>query len=324
MLLDAIKKVKPALARQDIVQEFKHFLIKDGYIYAQDGRLTAGAPIGQDLGHFLVPAQELERVSSAFEATGEEVEVKVTDKNLLLSTSSYKARIRIADPQVFQVKHEEPAEVFAVKEDFFKALSIVRPFISDNATQMWAMGAYINGSQMYATNNVCLIRVDITDFHFKGMLPLWAIDFILARWAQNLKHIAGDENSLWMQWDDGSWMRTQLIQGQFPEKGVQMLAELQEATFVLTPEWKRAYGAVSTFAKEELYVYADKIYGKHDTMEMDAEIESPVPPELEYSKWTTKFLNPIVAIAEAVDLQSYPQAAAFSGKQFRGVIVGRR
>lgn len=322
MLLDAIRKVKPALAHQDIVLEFKHFLIKDGYIYAQDGRLTAGAPIEQDLGHFLVPAAELEKVSLLFDQTKKTPKIKRTEQNLSITTDSHRVRIKTLDPQVFQVTDELPGEQFDVQPDFIQALRTVFPFISDNATQMWSMGAYIDGPRIYATNNVCLICATITDFHFKGMLPLWAIEFILAR-EQKLKRIGGDERCLRVEWEDGSWMRSQLIQGQFPEKGMEMLSTLQDAAFTLTPAWKQAYREAAMFSEGDVYIYKDKIHTKKDVMEFDSQADSPVPPEHEYSKWTTKFLTSVINASVAFDPQQYPKPCTFSGNGFRGLVVGK-
>lgn len=322
-MLASIKKVKPALASQNIVQEFTHFLVKDSFVYAQDGRITAAAPLSEDLGYFLVPAQELERTLLTFESAGaKKITIKATDKNLMLSTEKHKSRIKIADPALFKIRSETAGHKHTVTQAFKSALRIVHPFLSKNATQLWAMGAYIQGDKIYATNNVCLISADIEPFGFSGMLPLWAIDFILMR-NENLVSLQGDENSLRVEWEDGSWMRSQLIQGEFPEQGITMLNTLTDANNVLTDEWKRAFRECASFCEEEIVLYADKIIGKRDTVEFESLAVTPVTDEQQLSAWHPKFLSSVVDIAEKFDPQNYPRPCTFSGKGFRGIIVGR-
>ena len=323
-IMDALRKVKPALASSDVVIEFKHFLIKDGFIYAQDGRITAAAPIDFTVDkEFLIPANEFEKSVALFEGVGKDINVKVTDKTLLLSTDAHKARIKILDPSTFKIIEFEGDAGYAVKDDFLRALRICRPFISDNATQLWAAGIYIDGARMYATNNVSLISADISDFNFKGMLPIWTVDFILSR-KEKLTHISGTENALKVEWEDGSWLRSTLIAAQFPGAGLAMLDSLTAASFTIQPAWKRAYQECIIFSDEQIHLYADKMLAVKDTMEFETSEGSPVGENIEFTNWNPKFLTPVVSVATAIDFDQYPKPAIFSGPGFRGLISGRR
>ena len=323
-LAESLRKVKPALASTDVVLEFKHFLLKDGFIYAQDGRITAAAPIELATEkEFLIPANEFEKTVNLFDSVGKNIDIKITDKNLLLSTDVHKARLKILDPSLFKVIDIDIADRYEAPKDFITALRIVRPFISENATQLWAAGAYIDGNKIYATNNVVLICADIIDFNFKGMLPLWAVEFILSR-HEPLKYIKGNENALKVEWEDGSWMRSNLINAAFPQAGLDMLSQLTDAENILTPSWKQAYRQAAMFSENEIHLYSDKIYAMKDSIEFDVAAETPVGEELEKSTWNPKFLSSVVDIATAIDFGDYPKPATFSGKGFRGLVTGRR
>ncbi len=330
-MLAAVAKVKNAVASKAIVPALMWYVVYEGAIHAADGRLIASAPFPCEES-FAVHAGHFDAVLSRLHeaASEDKLQLKLTDGWVNLSAGKYRGRVQrmSADKARFI---GPTGTLIPVGENFVTKLKQMRPFISDNAAQQFAICLCLRGDRILATNNVALVVCDDTGLpeDLDAMLPCWAVDYILARQEQ-LTHIQYDDKSMSFHWDDSSWMRTPLLAIPFPNIDA-ILDSAEEPDFELTPEWKRAYRIAASMADNSVKIFADKIVGGTKPLEgsgiTDAEVEvdaeSPIPESKDYSAWNPEFLTPVIEGANFWKPDCFPKPAPFAGNEIYGVIMGR-
>lgn len=313
----ALDKVRKTLSRQNIVNAFTHYLLKGKRIYASDGRMMASAPFPSDI-EALVPGNELELL---VDRLGDKITMTLDGDVLKLSAGRQRGSIAILPPEEFGFPI--PPEAWNKPPvSFLSALRTVRPFISDNATKPWALCAALYDGYMVGTTNVCLVEVACAKLKGNGTLvPCWAIDYLLSR-TEPLVGMQAFEGALAWKWEDGSWMRTQLVQGDFPPAALKILADLTPPAWAISEEWRKAYVTMSGMTTDVMEVHAERLCGKTGGAVSEYDVESPVPAA-GVSRWTTKFLDPVLNIATHWQPDAWPNPAPFVGPGIRGVIMGR-
>lgn len=316
---EAVAKVRGALASKDIVQELTHYLVRGGFIYAQNGRMTACAPV-DDTRTYLVPGDDFER---ALNLAKGDVVIEMVETGIRVKSGRYRATIQTLDPDLAALP-DLPDEWRPVPELFIKALTIVRPFISDNATQPWALSVGIDKGALYATNNVSLVVVECDGLDdVDVLLPSWAADFLLERKEVPTEmHLSAA--CAFFRWPDGSWLRTVLSVGEFPPAAKTMLASSPEATWEITPELREAFKRAASLSETDIRISNDRITGGQGKTAFEEELTSNVPsPNSGPSAWHPKFLGIVFDAATHIDLSAWPRPATFSGPNVRGLIAGR-
>lgn len=319
---EAVDKVKRALSRQDIVSQLTHYSIKDGFIYAGDGRYVACAPIDCDQ-NFIVAGKEFERLVARLPSIDK---VVVTDKDVTLRSARAHGSIKTLPAEMDGVL-ATPGPVWNEPPPrLLDALETVRPFISDNAVHQFALCACLGRDSIVATTNVSLIKVDCPSLDGSGqLLPLWAIDHILSRKDNDLVGIQIYPEYASFKWDDDSWIRTQLINGEFPSVAVKLFEKYEDPEWEIPADWREAFEFLVDLAGDWIAIGANKMISEKDASKVEHEIPStPVPLSEDMSRWSTKFLEPVIKIATHWNLQKYPQPAEFKAQGVQGFIIGRR
>ena len=320
-----LKKIGKALARKDIVAEFTVYIIKNNKILATDGRLVACCPLGFECPDMLVPGDMFEKLINRLDSIDDIT--KMDGSRYTFKAGRSRGTIQVLQefdtpslPRPF-ADWSEPAP------DFVDALRRARPFISDNAIHPWAMSVCLGKDRMLATNNIVLAEVECVGAGGNGqLLPFWAVDFILGR-DEELDGIQIHPEHMSFRFDDGSWLRTQLLIGEFPAVVLKMLTpeNWKPGTHELTNDWKEAYAQVAGVAETSIEIYKDKIVGRSEKGYLEAEVdETPVPAGSEYSSWAVRYLTPVIEQADWWAPDSFPQPASFEADGIRGFVVGRR
>lgn len=314
-MLDAIKKVRGAVSSKDIIPELTYYLVKNGYVHASNGHITAACPCPDDR-EYVVPAAMFEKFLQA--AQQPKITIK-EDGSVQVSSKSFRAKIAPLDSSTLHYGAPE-GDPIVLGSDFYEGLRRLRPFVSDNATQVWATSIYVCNDHLYATNNVVLARTTISDTGFSGLLPLFAVDFILSRGEAPDTLLGVDHQNVSFKWPDGSWLRTQLLQGQFPDAAMGMLDSLSPASVPVTPEWFALYNQVAQFCEGQVCIGAERIYNEQGQYLIESDAATPVDQE---TKWNPKFLTDVLTAATHWEPNLWPKPAAFSGENLQGIIVGR-
>jgi hypothetical protein len=311
---NAIKKVREAVSSKSPLAYLMHYYVDGSKVYASDGRVTAAAPCPIE-GTFVVPAAELDAVMSKIEG---ELTFDLQPDKLVVKSGRFRSTIKTLDPAGFS--HLLPTVApKPLSSSVFDNLARLRAFISDSATHPWALCAYLHGGYAYGTNNVVVARVKC-DGEIEGLLPCWAIDFILHRETRPTQ-VGWDDSHMAFWWEDGSWMRSQLVAGQFPPQAVSLLDDGFDGMVPISKDWKAAYEKVAALSEFEIRMDATAIRGGRGAADALVEEATPQLGDLSIA-FNPAFLTPVLAEATMWDLSKHPRVP-FEGDNIRGIIMGR-
>jgi hypothetical protein len=208
-------------------------------------------------------------------------------------------------------------------ERFVEMLKAVEPYISDDASRPWAMGAMFDGPSLYATNNVIFVQY-WTGLNFKPGInvPGFAVREIIRTGLQPTL-LQSDENSLTIHYEDGRWIKTQLYDTAWPMDVVERIfAEAPDDSQPLPEGFVDAVESVTRFVEDK----SDPIYFINGTLSTkDHEgigVSFEVPGLIDGPCFAAPVLK-LIADADKVSLSSYPKPCLFYKNLMRGVAVGR-
>lgn len=317
---EAIEWVRDALSSKALVSVLQHFLIKDGFIHASDGRMTVAHPF-PSTETFCAFGPEMSRLVMRL-PENKTISISLGEDKVTLSCGKLRGTIKSANPEDWPLQ-ETGGTRLPMPKRMMPAFRQLRPFISDNAEKSWALCIHINNDTLYATNNIAVVAAPEIDLDgVNALVPHWAIDFILNR--PGITHWSHGDGYLAFYWDNGAWMRTQLIDDTFPPQAEKIINDAANATWPVSDEWREAFAEVTALADRYLICHADRIIGisKSKNMEVERDIETPCGEEP--SGWSIDHLKPVINCATHWQPDAYPNPAPFYGDGILGVIMGRR
>jgi hypothetical protein len=211
-------------------------------------------------------------------------------------------------------------ERMELSPDFMEGLKVLEPCVADDASRQWARGILFRGKSMFATNNVVLAEYWLgADFPLEMNLPLEAVKELI-RIGEAPSALLAEENAVTFLFSGDRWMRSQLYTTQWPD-----LAK------VLDKPSKQAPVPLTVGHLEELMPFADdggRVY-LLDNM-LATSLEEGLGARLEIAGlpeggiYNVEMLILALALADTIDLTSYPAPCHFAGKNLRGAIIGMR
>jgi hypothetical protein len=317
-VLQAVSKIRAALSARDVNNaHLNSYLFHENRIYATDTRITASVPYKHGLER-LVPGAELEallaRLPPDFKLTSD-------DDSISLRAGRLHGTIRTLPPEIahMALPGDEWSDPPATLVD---ALKRARPFVAENAAQPYSTCACLRTGCILATTNVALAEVECPGLQTDSdiLLPYWTVDFIIKA-AGALKKIILQAHYAAFMWDDGLWLRTQLIIGAFPDLVKTLLGEQHETPITISDDWRAAYRTVTELSENIITVQRDKIIGGKGHSRVEYEVD---PIEMvEPVHFRPDFLLPVITLATAWNPGAYPKPVPFVGPGIRGLIVGR-
>lgn len=322
-MLEQVRWLKEVLSTKDILAANTHYLVRNGFIHAKNGRMSAATPIRCDL-EFAVPGEAFEKTLSR--APGE-VSFTLADgpngvRQLTIRSGKFRATMGLLDVAHWHV--EEPSTAFrAIPDRLFPAFDALLPFISDNALHPWASSITLTGELAYATNNSTLACYPCPSPHPRSvMVPRWAVEFVvsrgkeLAEWTVNDNHVA-------FRWKSGAWMRSQLMEGSLPETAMTMLGNAQPPEYALSSAWKEAVSRVLGLADAPLVISETGVRVSGTGLVAEEELPTtPIPDDSEWSAWQPAVLQLVVDHATHFDPSNWPRPCSFSNGDLFGVAAG--
>lgn len=330
-MLEAFNWVKDAISTKGLQPLTLYYLIEGGMIYGTDGRMTVGHPFPSDLNFCAVAAPTLKLVERL-----PDPKITVKEDEVVFRSGRLSGAVKTVSPGQWQF-NREVGKGFIIPDRLLPSLEQLRPFISDNAAKAWALCVLADNNSLYATNNIAVAAALEIDLHGmrRALIPNWAIDFLMHRrdglieWSYQEDLTA--TNSMTFYWDNGAWMRTQLMDDQFPTSIDDVIGRAPYCDLEITPEWKAAYAYVAGLAESHVEFHAERIVGRdgplnESKMTATADVATPVPDnkELLYSAWDPRFLEPVMKVATHFDPRPYPAPCPFRGPDVIGVVMGRR
>lgn len=221
-----------------------------------------------------------ERIVAAYVASKDkEPTVKATDANLMVTAGRVKARIPLSDPAKYPRATPDPKS--APVDGITATLARLQPFIATDASKPWATSVCLKGEHAYATNNAILLRAPSPiELPFPVNVPHAVIDALKARPSEPT-HIGWAHNALTFYYADGVWVRTILIQGDWPTHVVdQYLSQIGSDWDTPHPDLGLMLGTAAKMSESKLPVVqftGDALKLTDDAFEADE--LAPLPAE---------------------------------------------
>lgn len=318
-MLEAIRKVRAALAAKDVVPQFAHLLVKDGFVLASNGLAVAAAPWPGPAGQeFLVRGAEFENVMARMSG---DVKITVDDGDLKMTSGRFRGAVRSLDPSI-AVYPKPDGKMCKCPDDFVVALRTLRGLMDTTDARAFIGSMRLDGSTATTASGHTFAKMPCTA-PLSGLLPADAIDYIIKR-KEKLTHVAQGEGSMAFRWDDKSWYSTRLIDAEFPGVIDKLLEDGTPSTWVITDEWRAAFERVAGLSETAIKIYADRITGGGMFSDVEDAAVSPVPDGEESTAWNPKYLGAVLEVAETIDFTTWPNPITWSGNGAHGVTMGRR
>lgn len=320
-----IEWLDDALAAKDVVMAMTHYRVKDNFLTATNGRISAGHPC-KVAGEFLVPGAEMKDIMKRLP---DEPKVKLEDNKVILRSGRFHGSIQTLPMDQWTYPELEKTKWKPLPSWFIAAIRQLRPFVSDNAVHRWSLGIAIDDGWCYASNNIALAGCRVGGVEqVKVLLPAWAADFVLER-AEGISHWVVAPNYIAFKWDNGAWMRTVVIDDKFPERAAEMIRKVPESlSQEIYPEYREAVCRISELSEDYVSIYKDKVQGRTQKSLVSEELRSEVPEGRDASHWGARFLAPVMAAASHWQPSLYPAPVPFLNSKkepnkLKGFIAGR-
>lgn len=204
-------------------------------------------------------------------------------------------------------------------KDLVADLRQLLPFTSQNATQPWALGVQLFGNKAVATNNIAIVTVPTAETP-SVLFPIWCLEFLQQQeaspksWEVMPDHVA-------FLWDNGAWVRTQLIDAVFPPVEAMLKDKWSEPRCAMKPAWIEALAYVVDLADIEIRLTPTRMYAVNGVLTSEVKIKSPIKQE---QAWHGRTLLNALQISSHWAPAMYPEPCPFKGSNgLRGLIVGR-
>lgn len=314
-MLKELKFVMGAVAKKDFVPAMTHFKIENGFVRSFNGAMALCSPIAFDI-NCVPKADELVR---AIANCGDTTLLSMTEAGKLrVQSGAFKAFVSTVDGDT---PHPEPAGEFVQfdGQSLLAAVKAVFPFIGDDASRPWSNGMLLRGKSAYATNNVCLVEYWIgTQVPVEVNIPRAAIQEML-RIDEPPTHAQMDANSITFHYSDGRWIRTQLLETEWPD--LSPVLDVQCSPSSIDPGLFDALDTIAGFADDLNRVYlSEGLVRTHQEDELGASYE--VPGWLADGIYKIKYLQLLRDVAQTADFTRAPDPIIFYGKNIRGAIAG--
>lgn len=314
-MLKELKFVQGAVAKKDFVPAMTHFKIQDGRVRSFNGSLALCSPIPFDIDCTPKADALVRAISNCNETTT--MHMTPTGK-LSIKSGRFHVLVETVNDES---SHVEPAGEVVQFDGavLLQALKTIYDFIGDDASRPWCNGVLLKGMSAFATNNSSLIEYWIgTEAPVTVNIPRAAVKEMI-RINEAPTHAQMDENSVTFHYEDGRWIRTQLLGTEWPD-----LSKILDKPAQMTPIDERLFEGLDMllgFSDDVTRAHiSEGLIRTHKDDNIGATYEvTGLGIEGVYSIRLLKLLK---GVATHADFSNYPQPALFFGDRLRGALVG--
>ena len=327
-LLDALKFVQGSVARKELQEGLTHFRIVDGTVRGFNGVISLCSPIPLQIDC----TPKAEPMLKAIAACDEAVQMTML-ANGKLSIKSGGFRVSVETLQKPTAHVEPEGSVHEIDGQLFlSGLSRVLPFVSDDASRPWSCGVLVKAGSMFATNNASLVQYWFgAVFPVDCVVPRMAIKELL-RIKKAPVRIQCDEKSMTFHYEDGCWLRTQLLDLKWPN--IESIIERTEKgadVYTLDTELFNCLEKIKPFAERDGRVYIESATARTHYNEADG-ASAMFRESKTVGVYNIDLLLQLKGMATDWDASRYnveddrglATPIIFYGENLRGVIVGFR
>jgi DNA polymerase III sliding clamp (beta) subunit (PCNA family) len=319
-MLKELRFVQGAVAKKDFLPAMTHFAIEGGTVRAYNGTLALCAPIAFNIDCKPKAAPLVHAIRNCSDSEPPALSMTANGR-LSIKSGKFRAFIDCVKEETPHVLPDGERVEFD-GEAMLAALKTIYPFIGDDASRPWCNGVLLRDQSAFATNNVTLVE------YWVGMqmptvvnVPRVAVNEML-RINEAPTHAQVTTNSMTFHYSDGRWIRTQLLDVQWPD--VYKILDADAAPLPIDPQIFDGLETIKPFTDKMgrvfikngvLSTHTEPTEGASYTLDGDHTFEGI------YSLEILKLLN---GIALTIDWTSYPRPCMFYGERLRGALVGMR
>jgi len=310
-MIEAINKVKGAVAKKDLLPILTHLHFYSGRVQGSNGKIVIDAPCPDASLNITVP---LDPFVKALQACPGEPVLEVIGNNVRVTCGRFKADIAIDNSNLYPVMGPDLNPHSC--GEFLEALIILEPFMGSDASRDWACGINLSHGFAYATNNVSLVKSAIT---FEGQANISSNTVNeLVRLCNQPTGIAYGTNTATFHYDDGTWVKSQLIAKAWPD--ISGFFKRSENMLPVDKDLLDDIMRVIPFATKKtptIKFCEDGIFVQGDNKE--AEVTGYIFPT---AFFRAEPLVEVLRVATEIDFSTYPKPCYFVGDGIEGVIIG--
>lgn len=315
-MLKKMRFVQGSVAKKDLLPALTHFRIENGHIQGYNGRIALSAPI--DFAIDCTP--KAEPLIKAITKCQEAVQLGMTATGRLsIKSGKFRSYIDCIEGPTAHVQPEGPF-VELNGEVLLNALKKLQPFISNDAARPWSNGVRFAGQSAYATNNVVIAE------HWLG--SPWPHPITIHRDAVAELIRVGEapvrfqltETSLTAHYEDGRWLRCNLIDLPWPD--VDKLFPTEHNMKDIPEEFFVALDTLKPFVDKFNRVIFEPGLARTHPVEGEEGSSYELEWLTDHSTFNIVMLLKLAGVAKKLDLSAYPKGCLWVGDGVRGVIVG--
>lgn len=318
------KLVRSVVSDRDLVPVLTHFHLYGYRIQGTNGKLTLDAPWpNYSAIPINVPAEPFVR---AFEAM-DEPELFIKDnRHLLVSQGKMKVRIPI-NLETFP-RASKPEVWDPMDNSLVEVIRRVRPFVSNDASRLWACGILYREGYVYATNNIVMVRVPWTPSSLGDMdtftLPDVGMDQLI-KCNLPVEAIHVRDNAVGFEMEGDVWMESLRYTEQWPD--VERMFDDPDIDWEGLPALK---GSERAIVEKLLPFVPDK---RHPVIRfegdkiatLEGEMEAAVETQCGTGAFHATPLAAVLAVATHMNIDRHPKAVPFADhltSEMQGLMMG--
>jgi hypothetical protein len=315
-MLEQLKFVQGSVAKKELIASLTHFRIKDGKVRGYNGTMAICSPIALDLDCCPKADAMVKAIANCDGATT----VSMTPGGKLsIRSGSFRALVPTIDGDT---PHVDPAGdlVQFDGEHLLKAFQTLDAFIGSDASRPWTNGILIDGQSAYATNNVCLVQYWLgAAFPHTVNIPRAAVKEVL-RVGEAPTHGQIDKGSITFHYTDGRWIRTQLLETQWPMGKIAEMLDQPCNAQPINPELFKGLAKLKPMTDG-----AGRVYFREGALHTSTNDDEGASYELDMKTdghYNIQMLGLLEGVVTSIDFSLYPGPCLFFGDRLRGAIIG--
>lgn len=316
-MLDALKFVQGSVAKKELVEGLTSFLIRDGQVQGFNGVIALGSPIELDIDCKPEAGPMIKAISNCDDTV--QLTMMANGK-LSIKSGGFRVAIHCIDKETPHVNPE--GDIYEIDGTrFIQGVRSVAPFIGSDASRPWACGILISNGSLFATNNVTIAEYWFgSQFPLDCVIPAVAIKELL-RVKTSPTHIQVSKNNVTFHYPEGRWLRTQLIDSEWPN--IRNILNVESNPHQIDTALFEGLHKIKPFAEDRPRVYIED--GLARTHLDDAEGASFILNDRTITGvYNIDVLLLLENVAKTADFSTYPKPCAFFGDNLRGVLIGER
>lgn len=252
-MLDRLKLVYGAVHERSLMTVLSHVFIYNGRVQATDGKICIDAAFPELKGlNAVAPA---DRFLAAIEGSDSDPRIELQEGRIVIASGPFRARIPTREIKEFPKAEPDPPD-WELDGELLPMLKRLRPFMANDAMNIWSTSLLFTQRLAIATNNVCMIGEPcslLEGTKIKSIaVPHAALDEVM-RMGEEPTAFGVSENSVTFYFDD-TWIKSQLILAPWPIDKATELYDTAPKKMERVPEGlAKAVAKIMPFCKDDKF-----------------------------------------------------------------------